>query len=221
MSLLSLFFVSFAIALSGALAPGPFLAAVISESSRHGFRSGPLMILGHAFLEIVMVAVLVLGLGQFIRNPLILAAIGLSGAVILVCFGLTMLVSAPKLHLEFASVPRPPAGHVLLGITMSLANPYWTVWWLTIGLGLVLSAQKSGLAAVAVFFAGHISADLAWYSIVSYIMSRGKKFISLPVYRVVIAACGITLIAFGIYFGFASFSLSENGPHNVRTGSTR
>jgi threonine/homoserine/homoserine lactone efflux protein len=208
MNLVTLFFISFAIGLSGALAPGPFLAAVISESSRHGFKSGPLMILGHALLEILMVAVLVLGFGQFIKNPVILTVIGFAGAVILVYFGGSMLFSAPKLSLECASAQRPPAGHVLMGITMSLANPYWTIWWLTIGLGLVLSAQRSGPAAIAVFFAGHISADLGWYSIVSYIMSRGKKFIALPVYRTVIALCGITLIAFGVYFGFKSFSLS-------------
>ena len=50
-----IFMTSFVIALSGALAPGPLLAACISESTKHGFKSGPLMILGHAILEIIMV----------------------------------------------------------------------------------------------------------------------------------------------------------------------
>jgi threonine/homoserine/homoserine lactone efflux protein len=88
---------------------------------------------------------------------------------------------------------------------MSIANPYWTLWWLTIGLGLVLGAQKGGLAAIVFFFLGHILADFGWYSLVSLAISKGRKFITLRIYRGIIFICAITLMGFSVFFLISSF----------------
>ncbi|HNQ35559.1 MAG TPA: LysE family transporter [bacterium] len=206
MGYISIFLVSFAIAFSGALAPGPLLAAVISGSLKSGFRAGPLLIAGHALLEIVMVALLVLGLGRFINTPPVIKAISLAGAAILVYFGIGLLRRLPSISLDFsAGSAGRDAGFFLQGITLSLANPYWAVWWLTIGLGLLLSAGRLGLPGLLFFFTGHILADLAWYSFVSFSLSRGRRFVSLKVYRSILAACAAVVISFGLYFGFKAF----------------
>jgi threonine/homoserine/homoserine lactone efflux protein len=205
MNLFSLFCVSFAVALTGALSPGPLLATVIYESSRHGFKSGPLLILGHAIAEIAMVAVITLGLSKFINNPLILKVIFFAGAAILIFFGIQMIASLPQVSLDFKATRKKSSGLVMTGLTMSLSNPYWSIWWLTFGMGMVLGAQKSGLTALAVFFAGHILADLSWYSVVSFALSKGRKFISLKIYKEIILICSIALLLFGFYFGISAF----------------
>ncbi len=64
---------------------------------------------------------------------------------------------------------------IISGAMVSLANPYWIIWWATIGMGYLMSAIKSGIAGVGAFFIGHILADLAWYSLVSFGISKGKK----------------------------------------------
>ena len=115
-----------------------------------------------------------------------------------------MLSSIPKLNLETQAKPIRSSGLVLLGITMSITNPYWSIWWLSIGLGLTLAAQKSGLTAVIIFFLGHILADFSWYSVVALVISKGRKFISLKVYRGIIFVCGLALIGFSIYFALSS-----------------
>ncbi|MBN1520990.1 MAG: LysE family transporter [Candidatus Aureabacteria bacterium] len=199
-----IFVFSFFVALTGALSPGPLLAACISESTKHGFKSGPLMILGHAIIEMLMICFLLFGFAQFINNPLILKTIGVIGAVILVYFGSSMIFSLPGLVLDFKPRPKTSSSLIMLGITLSLSNPYWTIWWLTFGFGLVLSAQKAGITAVGVFFLGHILADFLWYSIVSLTMSKGKRFLSLGLYKTIIFICGLALIGFGIAFGIAS-----------------
>jgi len=202
MSYFSIFFISFAIALSGALAPGPLLAAVVSGSLKNGFKTGPLAILGHAILELCAVAVLVMGLGRFINTPAIIRIISAAGAIILIWSGAGILRSIPEASLSAESSGAAKSLNIFLqGITMSLANPYWAVWWLTIGLGLLLSAGKGGLAGVMVFFAGHIFGDLAWYSFVSFSISKGRRFISLRFYRVLLGICGAAVILFGAYFG--------------------
>jgi threonine/homoserine/homoserine lactone efflux protein len=200
MDYLSIFLASFTIAFSGALMPGPLLTAVIAESTRGGFKTGPLIILGHALLEALVVLLIILGVAHFIRNTALILTISLTGSLILLVFGIDMLRSLPKLSLNTPSNISRSSNLVLLGITASLSNPYWSIWWLTIGLGLVIASQKGGILAIILFFLGHILADFGWYSVVSWGISQGRKFISLNIYRGIIFICALALIAFSVYF---------------------
>ena len=206
MHYLSIFFVSFIIAFSGALMPGPLLTAVISESMKHGQKTGPLVILGHAILEVVMITLILFSLHQLSYSFMLMKMIALVGACMLLYNGIAMMVSVRDLKLEFKADATASRGLVLTGITMSLSNPYWMVWWLTIGLGLVLAAQQAGLAAIGIFFLGHISADFIWYTAISMMVSRGRNYLSQNVYRSIIFICGLAIVAFGLYFGTASFN---------------
>jgi threonine/homoserine/homoserine lactone efflux protein len=205
MNLFSIFIISFTIALSGALMPGPLMTSIIAHSPRHGFKTGPLFILGHAILELFMIALIVLGLSRFIENESILRWIAIAGAIILIFFGINMIRSLKGLKLSLKSKQMSSSSLVFMGITMSAVNPFWTIWWLTIGLGFVLAAKKAGLLAIGVFFSGHILADFGWYSAVSFMISAGKRFISDRMYKGLIAVCAVVLIGFGIYFLRTSF----------------
>jgi threonine/homoserine/homoserine lactone efflux protein len=207
MSLLSIFLVSFIIAISGALTPGPLLATVIYETSRRGAKAGPLIVAGHGLLEVVMVGVIVFGLASFIHHQLVMMLIGLSGALILFLLGIHMLLNIPKMSLQVVESGQPARNLVLTGVVMSLANPYWTIWWLTIGLGLVISAQRGGWPAISIFFLGHILGDLVWFTFVSVGLSRGRRLLSDLTYRGLLYLCAASLLAFGIYFGLSAFKV--------------
>ena len=203
MNYLSIFILSFIIALSGALAPGPLLTIVIAKSVKHGFKAGPLVILGHTILEIILVLILVMGFSKLLNQPLLIKTVSLLGSGILFLFGIRMANSAKNITLNIDAQDQRCSRLTVLGITMSIANPYWAVWWLTVGLGLILSAQKYGLFAVAVFFLGHILADLTWYSAVSFTVSKGRRFLSDKIYKSIMLLCGIALIVFGLYFALS------------------
>ena len=100
-------------------------------------------------------------------------------------------------------------GHGILELTLAaalmlgLANPYWTIWWVSIGLGYITHSLKVGIWGVAVFFAGHILADLAWYTAVSTAVWKGKRFMSDRFYRGLIGVCAVFLIVFAGLFGWA------------------
>ncbi|MFA5099346.1 MAG: LysE family transporter [Candidatus Omnitrophota bacterium] len=215
MNYFAIFTLSFTIALSGALAPGPLLAAVVSQSARHGAKTGPLLILGHAIVELAMVTLIVLGCARFMNNPVILRTIALAGAGILAYFGISLLLSLKSASLEPSSAKQSNRHLTMMGITMSVSNPYWSVWWLTIGMGFVLVAQKRGLAGIAVFFLGHILADLAWYSFISFWLSKSAKRMNVRFYRVLLGICAFLLIGFG--FCFAMYALG--GMAQVLIGS--
>ncbi len=91
---------------------------------------------------------------------------------------------------------HPVAG----GILISLANPYWSLWWLTIGLGYLSLALKSGSAGIVTFFSGHILADLGWYSLVAAAICGGRRVLSDSIFRILILGCGVFLLALGAYF---------------------
>ncbi|MBW2018682.1 MAG: LysE family transporter [Deltaproteobacteria bacterium] len=202
--LFGIFGTSFVIALSGALMPGPVLTVTISESSRRGFWAGPLIIVGHGILELALVILLLLGLGPYLSQDIVFGVVGLLGALILMWMALSMFRSIPSLKFNLASDADTRGNPVWAGILMSLANPYWIIWWATIGLGYIVYAMKFGAVGVIAFFAGHISADFAWYSAVSLAISKGRSFISDRLYKGIIAVCASALVVFGGWFGFMS-----------------
>ncbi|MGV8057050.1 MAG: LysE family transporter [Smithellaceae bacterium] len=202
-TLLTIFISSFVIALSGALMPGPLLTATISESSQRGFITGPLMIAGHAILELGLVVALLLGGAPFLKQPAVFVATALVGSVILFWMAFGMFKSLPSLHLVWEINKKQRNHPVLNGILMSVANPYWIIWWATIGLGYILYSWQFGLAGVAFFFAGHILADLGWYSLVAAMVAGGRHFLTDRLYRGLIAFCAVFLVVFAGYFTYA------------------
>ncbi len=202
---LAIFASSFVIALSGAMMPGPLLTATISESSQRGFIMGPLLIVGHGILEIALVTAMLLGLAPFLQQPEVFVATALGGAAILLWMAFSMFRSLPALHL-FCEGGRRRRNHpVVSGILMSVANPYWIIWWATIGLGYILYSWQFGLWGVAFFFTGHILADLVWYTLVAAAVAGGRRFMTDRIYRNLIAGCAVFLVLFAGYFVYTGY----------------
>lgn len=209
LALVTIFSTSFVLALSGALMPGPLLTVTVSESSRRGAGAGPLMICGHGLLELAMVAALLAGLAPILVRDDVFIFISLAGGAILLHMGITMLKSLPGLVLHGPSPSTPPnAGRnlVVAGLILSAVNPYWLIWWASIGLGYIVYAMKFGLLGVAAFFCGHILADLAWYTLVSFGIARGRHLLGNGLYRKLIGGCALFLIAFACWFFYSGVS---------------
>lgn len=205
-TLLTIFVSSFIIALSGALMPGPLLTVTISESSQRGFIAGPLLIAGHAILELLLVAALLMGLAPFFQMPVVFVVSAIAGALILFWMAFGMFRSLPFLHLSL-EVNNTRRNHPMInGILMSIANPYWIIWWATIGLGYILYSWQFGFWGIAFFFTGHILADLGWYSLVSAAVAGGKSFLTDRLYRGLIMICAVFLVVFAGYFAYAGIT---------------
>ncbi len=199
---------SFTLALSGALMPGPLLTMTVVQSARRGFITGPLIILGHGILELVLILALVKGAASYLKHASITNTISMVGGGVLLWMGIGMIIQSRHITL---SAHRPAKGEddlpwglhpVVAGIVVSASNPYWLIWWLTIGLGYMLMAMRYGIAGIAGFFTGHIMADLIWYSLVSLGVSRGRRLFAGRLYQGIVRFCGYFLILFGFWFFF-------------------
>ena len=206
-----MFFSSMVIAYSGALMPGPMLAVVVAESPRQGVRAGPLVVLGHGLLELALLGLLVLGLGPLLVREGVQAALSIVGGVMLVvtAAGMLLTVARGTARLDWG----PPSGNaggraVLGGVLSSLSNPYWSIWWATIGLSLLTKAYAIGAAALVAFYAGHILGDLTWYSAVSGVIAAGRRWITPALYRGMLVATACFLLALAAWFLVSGVRLS-------------
>lgn len=192
---------SFVVAFSGALVPGPLFTITVSESVKRGAIAGPMIILGHGILELLLVLLLLFGVAPFLTAERARLSIAVIGGAILVVMGVIMIKDARAAKLDISSGGNGRGLHpVISGVVGSLSNPYWLIWWATAGLGYLVASMKYGFAGVAAFFAGHIAADLAWYSLLSLAVSRGRKMIGDRGYRFMLYGCGLFLLGFGAWF---------------------
>ena len=199
----AVFLTSFGVGFSGAAAPGPLLAFTIRESVRSGFRAGPLVAAGHVLLELPLVVGLAWGLGGFLNRDPVVAGISLAGGAFLLWMG-GGLVLRPGRHLPEADRKGVGSGGlhrtVFGGVVISLANPFWTIWWATIGLGFLAWAQESGQAGVGAFYVGHALSDFVWYTFVAVAVVSGGRVMGPRLYRGLLMGCGLFLVALGVWF---------------------
>ncbi|RMG00430.1 MAG: lysine transporter LysE [Nitrospirae bacterium] len=205
-----IFFSSLIIALSGAMMPGPLLTVTISESTIRGAKAGPLLIIGHGILETILVILLLLGLAPLFQMKTFFVIVAITGAGVLGWMSYGMFRSLPELTLDLS--PSKSSGKRILfsGILMSLANPYWFIWWATIGMAYLVQSSKTGVMGVGAFLSGHVSGDFLWYAAVSFTVSRGKGILTDRLYRGVIGFCAGLLVVFAVYFLYAGIKTIVN-----------
>ena len=105
----------------------------------------------------------------------------------------------PRAYNEM-KIPGASMHPVVAGILVSLSNPFWTIWWATLGLGYITLALENGKTGLLSFYSGHILADLSWYALVSATVVGGKGFLTPSIYRGIIMVCGLFLLCLGVYF---------------------
>ena len=201
---LGIFWASFLIGFSGALVPGPVLTVTIKEAGRRGPWAGPLVTLGHGIAEIGITVALILGLSALLDDPRTKTIVAVVGGGFLVLMGVGMLRRVRSLGEEMAASSAEPARGsrtpVLLGITTTLSNPYWFGWWGSIGASLLVASSSMGRMGVVAFVSGHVCSDLAWYTLVSVLVSLGLSYSRGLWYKITFGVCGGFLIAVGIGF---------------------
>lgn len=186
------------ISLSGALAPGPVTAAAIAMGAKNRF-AGTLLALGHGIIELPLMVAIVLGVDRILTLKAAQIIIGLAGGTFLVIMGYGMLRSLRK-SINNNEVPLTKSGPVAAGIILSGSNPYFLIWWATVGLALATTATGFGIWAFVLFALAHWSCDLVWLTILSWASFKGSVVLGPKGQKAVLLICALALIAFGIWF---------------------
>jgi threonine/homoserine/homoserine lactone efflux protein len=188
----------FLIGLTGALAPGPTLIATINSSLQGGWSMGPRVTLGHAVVELVMVLIIIAGFSVAIGTySWVIAGVG---GMALIIFGILTITEARVATISFSGESEASPRPFLAGIITSISNPYFWIWWFTVGSALLIGAYQGGVVLAIAFILGHWGADLAWLTLVSASIYRGRFILGERQYRWMLGICGLFLVVFGAYY---------------------
>ena len=185
------------ISLSGVLAPGPMTAATLAAGMRSP-HAGAMIALGHAAIEVPLMLLIVAGAGTVFQVPAVKLGIGLAGGAFLLFMGGQLLLSVRTADgLEGNAEGRHP---FLIGVVLTAANPYFLIWWATVGLALATRAVTLGVLAFVLFCVIHWICDLIWLEILSLASYKGTEVLGGRLQQAVMLVCGVALLAFGTMF---------------------
>lgn len=190
-----------AISLTGAMMPGPVTAATIAKgySNRH---AGALIAIGHAVIEMPLIAALCLGLGYFISSPQVVKATYIVGAIMLFYLGFRMFRTNINARGDIGGLP---ASSLVTGIVLTGTNPGFYMWWMTIGMTLIIGTSDFGLIGILLFSVVHWLCDLVWYEFLSAGTFKSRKWWTPKTQRIIFSSCASLLIGFGIWFIYQVF----------------
>ena len=198
-----IFIASFGIGFSGAVMPGPLLALTLKESLNRGKLAALWLSSGHSLCELIIVGALVGGVSRLISVDKIVGPVGIIGGGILIwmawgAFGQAGTIAEPAA--DDSGSPSRVRSLIFGGAAVTISNPYWLLWWLTVGIALVLSATRAGVAGVISFYIGHILSDFVWFGFVGFLVGRRRQMLNAGLYRHIIQACACFLFGFGLLF---------------------
>ncbi|HHY37552.1 MAG TPA: LysE family translocator [Clostridia bacterium] len=225
-----IFVTAFMVGLSGAITPGPLLSVVVAGTARYGFYRGILAVAGHGVMELLMVALFLMGAGGFLAADTVASCIALGGGGVLLWMGYGMISAASRggarlgkfsgddsafvqsqdVGVSGILTEKPRRSTLVDGMVASVSNPYWFLWWATIGSGYISIALRSGGIGpfnALFFYVGHVLSDFVWYAAVGLAITGGRRFLSDGVYRLMVGCCGVFLVGMAVYFVFSGFRM--------------
>jgi threonine/homoserine/homoserine lactone efflux protein len=195
-NLLAFYALTAFISLSGVMMPGPVFAATVAKGYKDK-KAGIQIALGHGMVEFPLIGLIGLGLGSFFKNQGVMIAIGLIGGLVLLYIGFNMIKMRKEVDDTEEYLPYHP---IIVGVITSVSNPYFFLWWATVGLMLVLMALAFGVWAFIVFAIIHWLCDLLWDYFVSFTVFKSKKLWSKKGHNIVFGICGAVMMVFGVWF---------------------
>ena len=190
--LLSVVVISF----SGVMMPGPMFAVTLAKSYRSPW-AGVWISLGHAVVEVPLILLIYFGFARFFQNSIAQLVLSVLGGGVIIWMGINMFRIRREIVLEGKDL-RYSA--FTAGIFTSALNPFFLIWWATVGALLVMRFNDFGLGGLTVFICVHWLCDLAWLSLVAVLVYKTHKFWGKRFQEGVFILCSLLLVGFGGWY---------------------
>ncbi len=203
-------FLGFAVAVivisaSGVMWPGPLFAANIFYGLKSGAKAGLKISVGHTVVELPLVLLIGLGALSLVSFPQFRLIMSVVGAMALFAFAAFQLrtVFKNKSNSELQTKQTP----FLAGVLLTGLNPFFIIWWLTVGFKLISdSIALWSLWGIVIMFGLHIWMDYAWLSSTSYLAMKFRRVLSNKNFKFLMIGLSAALVYFGISFLIDAFS---------------
>jgi threonine/homoserine/homoserine lactone efflux protein len=132
------------------------------------------------------------------------SVIGFVGGLGLIGFGIMQIYETIGSKAASTNTTRTrslPASSLVLGLTLTGLNPYFILWWLTIGSVLIVQALAfAAIIGVLIMYVSHVWMDYAFLTTLGYFAKKGKNIVGSKYYRLVLIAFGLILVYYGLSF---------------------
>jgi len=183
--------------LSGVMMPGPMFTVTLAKSLKSPW-AGVLVSLGHAVVEVPLILLVYFGLVEFFQNEIVKLVLSVLGGGMIVWMGYDLFRARRKITKEGKDTRY---NAFMAGILMSGLNPFFLVWWVTVGsLLLVTFINAVGTWGLPFFIIVHWMCDLVWLSLVSFVIYRTHSFWSQRLQEWVFIVLSLALLYFGGQF---------------------
>jgi len=191
------------ISLSGVMMPGPLFAVTVAKSYKSQF-AGAQIAAGHALVEIPLMLLIYFGFGRFFQHELVQLTLSLFGGVVLLWLGVGMF----RVRARVVEMGKDLSyNSVVAGVVTSALNPFFILWWVTIGSMLIMKSLNFGITGFALFIPTHWLCDLVWLSFVSILVYRTRSLWGRKFQEGLFITGGLLLSGFGIWFLISALQL--------------
>jgi len=189
------------ISLSGVMAPGALSAVTINHGIRNS-RAGVSVAIGHGIVEVPLLFLIYYGVGALMQISGFQATIGIIGGVLMGWMGVSIVRSSGTV----VSKGKLEESSVWAGVMLSAGNPYFLLWWATVGSSLVIRSVEYGLVGVLLFGICHRMCDLVWLWLLAFLAHRASASFGGAFVRVTSLVSGSFLLIIGFRFVYQALS---------------
>jgi chemosensory pili system protein ChpE len=193
-----IFLSAFVAGLAYCAAPGVINAEALRRALTRGFRAALLFQLGALVGDAVWAAAALSGLVIIRPCAVLHGVLGIAGALLLGWMAWGALRDSLRGHAP-AVLHTSRHDDLLLGILLSLANPFAVVFWLSVGGGLLrVGALAPQLSTAVTAVGAFILATLIWSVLLASLASYGRTLVTAFAFRWLNAGAGVCMALFGV-----------------------
>lgn len=181
--------------LAAGLSPGPLLTLVVTATLARGFGAGLRVAMAPLVTDVPIVFLVLLVLDRL--PPTWLAALSIVGGVFVLLIGiLTWREQPPDLTAEAAATGSK--GDLGRGVLVNFLSPHpWIAWATILGpqvVALWQEARPVAVGFVTLFYLLLVGSKVA----IAALVARGRRHLDAGRYRLVLRACAVLLLLFGV-----------------------
>lgn len=182
---------------SGVMMPGPMFAVTLAKSLKSPWV-GLKMSLGHAVVEVPLIFLVYFGLVHFLEKEIVQLVLGVLGGGMIIWMGINLF----RARRTISNRGKDTGNSAFkAGILMTGLNPFFLVWWVTVGSLLLMTFLNAvGTWGLPLFITVHLLCDFIWLSLVSVIIYRTRGFWDQSVQEWVYIIMSLALLFFGTQF---------------------
>jgi len=166
--------------------------------------AGTQISLGHAVIEVPLILLIYFGFAQFFQNIIVQLVLSILGGGMIIWLGISMFRARTAVVHQGKDLPYNAFS---AGIITSVFNPFFLVWWATIGSMLIMRILEFGTAGLIIFVIVHWLCDLVWLSFISVVIYRTHSLWGRKLQEWLFIACSLLLVGFGLWFLISGIQL--------------